>query len=241
MAVEVTTEHPESSPRQRSLMFAAAAFTMACTVAWVLVTTVFDLGEWARTAKMAGSCGFLATAFFAGAFGSRFGRIVFVGLVFSWFGDLFLSYSGMFLWGLISFLLGHVAYSAAFALHTRNARRSSLAMLVIVPMAVGVYAWLLPHLDDMRVPVLAYTAVISVMVVLAAGLTAGPGGWLAFVGAVAFWISDIFVARGAFVTSDIYNRVIGSPLYFGGQVLIAVSIAYVVSGASNSPQRHGEH
>lgn len=207
--------------------FAGAAFTLAATVAWIASDTVPGLSEWSRTAKMTGSCGFLATALLAGALKHRYGQIVLVGLILSWFGDLFLSFSGMFLQGLVSFLLGHIAYSIAFATHAIGPKQSAItAAAMALPIGV-VVAWLYPHLDDLRIPVLAYTAVISVMFVLSAGLLGMPGGRLACFGALAFWMSDIFVARGAFVTQDVFNRIVGSPLYFGGQVLIALSVAYV--------------
>lgn len=209
------------------LMFAGAAFTMAAAFAWVAVGNFLDLGEWSRTAKMTAACGFIATALLAGATKHRYGRIILIGLIFSYFGDLFLSYSGSFLQGLISFLLGHIAYSIAFATHAIRPKQSAIgAAAMALPVAL-IVAWLYPHLDDMRIPVLAYTAVISVMFILSVGLLGLPGGRLACLGALAFWISDIFVARGAFVTQDAYNSYIGSPLYFGGQTLIALSIAYV--------------
>ena len=200
---------------------------MAATATWIASDTLPGLSEWSRTAKMTGSCGFLVTALLAGALKHRYGRIVLVGLIFSWFGDFFLSFSGMFLQGLVSFLLGHIAYSIAFATHAVRPKQSAVAVAAMaLPIAV-VVAWLYPNLGDLRIPVLAYTAVISVMFVLSAGLLGMPGGRLACLGALAFWMSDIFVARGAFVTQDAFNRVIGSPLYFGGQVLIALSIAYI--------------
>ena len=208
-------------------VFAGAAFTLAATLGWVVTDTVPGLAEWGRAAKMTGSCGFLATALLAGALKHRYGRIVLLGLIFSWFGDLFLSFSGMFLQGLVSFLLGHIAYSIAFATHAIRPKQSAIALAAMTVPFIVVVAWLFPHLGDMRMPVLAYTTVISVMFVLSAGLVGLRGGMLACLGAIAFWMSDIFVARGAFVTQDAFNRVIGSPLYFGGQVLIALSIAYV--------------
>ncbi len=216
----------------KSAVFASAAFTMLAAFAWVAVSTFLDLGEWSRTAKMSAACGFIATALLAGAAKHRYGRIVLVGLIFSWFGDLFLSYSGMFLAGLVSFLLGHVAYSVAFATHAVRPKQSAVAAVAMAVPVGLIVMWLYPNLDEMRVPVLAYTTVISVMFILSAGLLRSPGGTLACLGALAFWISDIFVARGAFVIQDDYNRYIGSPLYFGGQVLIALSIAYVAVPAS---------
>ncbi len=207
-------------------VYASAAFTMLAALAWVAVS-VLDFGEWSRNAKMSAACGFIATALLAGAAKHRYGRIILVGLIFSWFGDLFLSYSGTFLQGLVSFLLGHVAYSIAFATQTIRPKQSAIAAAAMALPAAAIVAWLYPNLDEMRIPVLAYTAVISVMFILSAGLVGRPGGNLACIGALAFWMSDLFVARGAFVIQDDYNRYIGSPLYFGGQVLIALSIAYV--------------
>jgi len=44
-------------------------------------------------------------------------------------------------------------------------------------------------------------------------------------GAVLFYVSDICVARQAFVEKSYLNPLLGLPLYFGGQVLIAYSIS----------------
>ena len=46
-------------------------------------------------------------------------------------------------------------------------------------------------------------------------------------GAVAFYLSDLFVARDRFVSEGITNRVIGLPLYYGGQYLLAFSVGFV--------------
>ncbi len=40
-----------------------------------------------------------------------------------------------------------------------------------------------------------------------------------------FYLSDLFVARERFVTSAFVNRLVGLPLYYGGQVLLALSVA----------------
>jgi uncharacterized membrane protein YhhN len=43
-------------------------------------------------------------------------------------------------------------------------------------------------------------------------------------GAVLFYLSDLAVARHRFVKAEFLNRGIGLPLYYAGQVLIALSI-----------------
>ena len=42
-------------------------------------------------------------------------------------------------------------------------------------------------------------------------------------GAVLFYLSDIMVARDRFVAPGFANRLVGLPLYFGGQLLLAWS------------------
>jgi uncharacterized membrane protein YhhN len=71
----------------------------------------------------------------------------------------------------------------------------------------------------------AYIAVISVMVLAAVSAAlADAVAWMAAVGAVLFYLSDLTVARHRFVQTDFVNRAVGLPLYYAGQVLIALSI-----------------
>ena len=184
--------------------------------------------------KMTASTGFLVTAMSAGARQSRFGQVLFVGLIFSWFGDLFLIGSGAnyFLAGLVAFFLGHVSYSIAYVIHRGNLKWSAAALAALLVPGYFLAQWILPHVKDpfMRGPVIAYMGVISIMLSLALGCLKRPGGvWMA-VGAFLFYLSDICVARGAFVApGEAINSRIGLPLYFGGQLVLAVSIAYAMS------------
>ena len=50
------------------------------------------------------------------------------------------------------------------------------------------------------------------------------------VGAIAFTISDLFVARERFVQTGFANGAIGLPLYFGSQLLLAYSVTLAPSG-----------
>jgi uncharacterized membrane protein YhhN len=135
----------------------------------------------------------------------------------------------MFLFGLISFLVGHVLYCVAFYLtagvNTTMWIGSGLALLV----SIGVYGWLRPHLGDMHGPVVAYIIVITVMVSGASSLLGNlrlseAGRIMLFAGASAFYVSDVFVARDRFVTKGFINRLFGLPLYYAGQFLIAFSL-----------------
>ncbi len=179
-------------------------------------------------AKPSASGGFLLVALGSGALESRYGAWVFAGLVLSLIGDVLLIFRDKtrFLGGLVAFLLGHVAYIGAFVVAGVAASWAGVAALGAVVVAVPALRWLLPHVDRvMRAPVLAYVIVISVMLVLAVG-TRGAGHTALIVGGGAlFYLSDLFVARQRFVTPAFVNRLVGLPLYYGGQLLLALSVA----------------
>jgi uncharacterized membrane protein YhhN len=161
-------------------------------------------------------------------------RLMLIGMIFCMGGDVFLALPGkkMFLFGLVSFLLGHVFYTAAF-FHTAAINRWTGIGLAISALAgAGVFLWLRPHLGAMKIPVIFYILVITAMVVGAWSL-AGTGGlepagrMAAFGGALAFYVSDIFVARQRFLKAEFVNRLIGLPLYYGGQFFLAFSIGWL--------------
>ena len=175
--------------------------------------------------KMTASTGFLLMAWAAGAFNSRYGIAVFIGLFFSWWGDLFLALPGTFLFGLVAFLIGHIAYSVAFLLWGVRWSGVGAGFAVLALPAVGLFFWLNPHLgDDMRYSVYAYMIVITSMVALSVGAWRNGGTPIMVVAALMFWLSDICVARQQFVVDSMWNPLIGLPLYFGGQMVFAYSI-----------------
>jgi len=158
-------------------------------------------------------------------------RFLLTGLIFCAGGDLFLALpqKSMFMAGLASFLLGHVFYIAAFfhaaQLNLLTWTGSGLAVLA----SAWVYRWLRPHLGKMNAPVIIYILVITAMVAGAFSILGdyriNPAGRvLVFAGAFLFYISDIFVARHRFIKKEFFNRLIGLPLYFAGQFILAFSI-----------------
>ncbi len=178
--------------------------------------------------KPTASLGFLLVALGSGALGSSYGIWVFAGLILSMLGDVFLMFEGraFFLAGLLAFLAGHVAYVVAFLVLGVSAFWSLLAIVACALIALSVLRWLMPHVEAaMRGPVLGYVVVISLMASLAVG-TRGEG-WtpLIVLGAVLFYVSDLFVARERFVISSYANKLLGLPLYYAGQVLLALSVA----------------
>ena len=66
-------------------------------------------------------------------------------------------------------------------------------------------------------PVLVYCAVITLMLFTALGVNS-PAIRL---GAILFVLSDVFVARQRFVAPGHLNPLVGLPLYYAGQYLLA--------------------
>jgi uncharacterized membrane protein YhhN len=102
---------------------------------------------------------------------------------------------------------------------------SAGAALVVATLAAIVGRWILSHVErKMRPPVLAYIIVISAMVALAVGTTRGVGDWRIAVAAVLFYVSDLCVAREAFVQKSFTNRLVGLPLYYAAQLVFAWTV-----------------
>lgn len=161
----------------------------------------------------------------AGAIDSPYGQLILLGLILSWLGDVLLipKHQLFFIAGLGSFLLAHLAFGGAFLLQPLEVLPLMLAAVVMVVVAIIVLRWLWPHLPhNLRPAVVAYLVAISLMVVLASGTMAIIGPQLA-IGAVLFAVSDIFVARERFVSSSVVNRLWGLPLYYGAQLIFALS------------------
>ena len=160
--------------------------------------------------------------------------LIVAGLVLGLVGDVCLALGGEapFKAGLVAFLLGHLAYVVAFAGLTPLGQWINPGLLAICALSGIVFLWLRPGLGQMLVPVLAYIVVITLMLIGALAAIFNPalppaGAWLVFAGAAAFYLSDLLVARDRFKTNHYHNRLLGLPLYYGGQFLIAFSVGFI--------------
>lgn len=194
---------------------------------------------WRGACKVVASSGFVATAIAAGAGGSAYGRAIAAALGLAWLGDVALLGGGsrMLIAGMAAFFAAHVAYSVAFV--SRGLVLGYVGVAIAVVAAVGWTATrrLLPKVRaGMRGPVVVYGVALSTMVVLAAASTRTRRlcHALALAGAVAFYLSDLAVARVRLVKGVTERekrraRAWGTPLYYAAQLLFAWSVA--VGGA----------
>ena len=193
------------------------------------------LGEWKdrpalrAVSKPFASLGFIVAAIGFGALESHCGKVVLTGLILGAIGDVCLlgKAKGAFIAGLVSFLLGHVAYVVAFGSLPISTAYAAITAAVMAAIMVAIARWVFPHAPDMRVPIGIYMLVIAVMCVVAIGVGAAGAPWMIPVGAVMFTASDIAVVRDRFVSPGFVNRLWGLPLYYAAQLIIAWSIMAV--------------
>jgi uncharacterized membrane protein YhhN len=155
------------------------------------------------------------------------GRGVAAGLALSAAGDVLLEL-GLFVPGLLAFLLAHASYTAAFV-----AARPHLLPARAVPFLVYGIAVLLVlrnGLGPMALPVGVYVAVICTMMWRAAARLGDPaspatGPWLGLAGALAFAVSDTLIAFDRFHAPIPGAALPIMVLYWLGQWGIAASAA----------------
>lgn len=157
--------------------------------------------------------------------------LVVIGLFFSIAGDALLLNNGneWFMFGLLSFLVGHLFYVAAMI---RRWEFSLLTLVCVVP--IGLYSWLIgwqlhngimTNSDNsaLWLSVAIYVSVISVMCWTAIMSR----NWHATVGAILFAVSDSILAWNKFVSNVPASGIWIMLTYFAAQLFIAGSIANV--------------
>jgi uncharacterized membrane protein YhhN len=152
---------------------------------------------------------------------------ILAGLLFSLAGDVFLMLprDRFFIQGLISFLIAHLFYIAAFVFESKRA----LSLRSVIPFLI--YGCLMlrvlwPHLGKMRVPVLFYMLALLMMGWAATGrwiITEQPGSLLAMLGALFFIASDSLLALDKFKGRFRSAQLLTFGTYVIAQWLIALS------------------
>ncbi len=157
---------------------------------------------------------------------SRYQLLIVLGLIASLLGDIFLMLPEHFLPGLVSFLVAHLAYIAAFTL-TGDGTAPLWYLIPFLLYGALMLRWLWPHLGSLRGPVIVYMVVILLMAWQAANRwleTDQPGALLALAGAYLFVFSDSALAverfRGTWRSAPFWVL----STYFAAQWLIALSV-----------------
>jgi uncharacterized membrane protein YhhN len=148
-------------------------------------------------------------------------------LAFSWLGDVILMNPKWFIFGLLSFLIAHIFYILTFrkdnviSIFKQNDRLSWA--VVILFFTGGLIAFLGRYLGEMKIPVMLYAAVITVMLLVVLNRWKKVNNLsfaLSMAGAILFAFSDSMIAINKFAVPINNAGIIIMVTYAIGQWLI---------------------
>lgn len=153
--------------------------------------------------------------------------LILVALFLSWGGDVLLQMEGMFIPGLVSFLLAHICYIIYFT-KTGKGKQGLVQLKPIVVLPVLLYVllflWLLfPYLDALKIPVTVYGITIGTMLLLALNTKhklLDKTASLFIAGALLFVISDSVLAVNLFAYKHMLLSLLVMSTYAAAQYLI---------------------
>lgn len=149
---------------------------------------------------------FLTETNFAKAHNSR---LLIVGLIFCWLGDVLLMFeykdSIFFILGLAGFLIGHIFYILYFSklsVVPQKLKEKKMMMLLPVLLYVLLLLYILyPSLGDLKIPVIVYAIVLASMLSMALWQSQKIDSAIArlfIAGAISFVLSDSLLALNKF-------------------------------------------
>ncbi len=162
-------------------------------------------------------------------------RIFVVAMIFCWLGDVFLMFDSanelFFIFGLAAFLLGHVSFTVAYrqlrnkegaGLNNPQKLRFSFPVLLI---GTGLVTILYPVLGDLKVPVMVYALVLTLMVlqsIFRYGFTSSSSFRNICIGALFFLASDSLLAINKFLQPLPNASLLIMVTYMAAQYLITI-------------------
>jgi len=164
----------------------------------------------------------------------RFHKRLFTGLVFGLIGDVLLMLvwknEVFFTYGLIAFLLCHIFYIRAFYLDFSSApqldkKGARIAIALCAVFSISFYVYIRHGLGAMKLPVMVYTFVISLMMMMAAfrNMRVNKISFnLILFGAIFFLISDSTLAYNKFVKGFDLAGLLIMATYMIAQYLITI-------------------
>jgi len=204
----------------------------ACTL--TLIFKAKGLTKLTVKAKLLASLAFVGFAWEQGAWNTPYGQLILLALLLCLVGDVLLALKNKnhyFLLGIGAFLLAHLVYAGAFLQSGfNNAQLPLIRLLIFAVLFVLIITglWLRPHLKGrFRLAVPAYLVAIGLMLVAAWGNQIDQAWAWIVSGASLFAVSDLFVAKQRFIQDHIINRIIGLPIYYIAQLLLAYSVTQV--------------
>ncbi len=157
---------------------------------------------------------------------SSYGYLVISGLCLSLLGDIFLMLpKNRIKPGLVAFLAAHTLYIFAFSQGIRI--HSFLTAGPILILGIVIYALIFQNIKSLRLPVLIYILVVSLLAWLAVNRYLTFGGQkslLVMVGGLLFFVSDSVLAINRFHKKFWLAEILVLSTYFAAQLCFALSV-----------------
>jgi uncharacterized membrane protein YhhN len=151
----------------------------------------------------------------------KYQLLIVIGLVFCMVGDYTLQW---FLFGLTSFLIGHIFYIFAFS-STNERQVPTWAKIVLLVYGASMAVWIVGTVFSSGDVVLGFAVIAYISVILTMGWTAiQTGSTFATIGALLFIASDSYLAVDKFVMPLPFSHEFIMLTYYSAQILIALSI-----------------
>lgn len=162
-------------------------------------------------------------------------KLMFLGLVFSLFGDVFLAIADtskgiLFILGVVSFALAHVAYTAAFFQYDKFRKTNAIwfvALLLFVIVFISIPG--LFDFEGLKMLIIGYGVLISFMVAKSFSVWKYKRQnpyfvYITITGTVLFFISDTLLLFSLFGDASLfYFLAINNVIYYIGQALFGLS------------------
>jgi len=174
---------------------------------------------------------------------TSFDKIIFVGFIFAWLGDIFLMFNNndLFVFGLASFLICHILYIVGFIKNIRSSKhkpsmlnRFILALLPLFYLIV-LYSYIYPYIANNElnkpflIPVTVYAITIVTMSLFSLwriGASNRTSVVLMIIGAFVFMISDSLIALNKFVSPFQHANLYIMFTYCAAQLSITLGTIY---------------
>ena len=179
---------------------------------------------------------FLALTYYLGCPKEKLSKIIIIAIIFGCLGDVFLIIEGLFLLGVVSFLVGHLLYIITFLVETgiKNYRKNLFVFLLVCLVYVYLESEVLKYFRPAIIkaglwgPLFVYAIILgglNISSAIYAYCYANFYSVLTYIGSLIFAISDCILAKQVFLEKSKYQETFIMFTYILGQSLICFGMA----------------
>jgi len=171
---------------------------------------------------------------------SKFSRLIFIGLLFGFIGDVLLNLrfvfkrngQKIFLIGILAFLIGHVLYLVALLPYAYHTFACILTGAILAGLLLAYIFRTMEVKKAFKIFGIFYLGAIIIMTCIALGIAIfnpSVSAIIYAIGAILFTASDIVLIFNTFSGITKFSlRITNLSLYYLGQILIALSLFFIV-------------